>query len=291
MEYSLIFGLIAGLGYATAALVSKRATKEGLGVFFLSLVINFAFLPVFALPLIKNGFSFPNELSLIYQPAITGFTFFLGQVFTFAAIRVGDVSLHTPVMGAKAVFVVWIAVFWGTEEVSGELWLAALLSFAAVILLSFSGGKFKQIGLTLFFALASALFFAFADSLVGSFGKDFGTSAFLFLTMVVNAMLSLLLIPLMKWNRQMFKWQKLRWAFMAGLFMAGQALLLNWTMAEYRNVSAINIMYSSRGFWSVVLAVPLGMLLSLPREITQKRFFALRIIGALLMSAAIFIVI
>jgi len=69
-----------------------------------------------------------------------------------------------------------------------------------------------------------------------------------------------------------------------------QAVLLNYTIGRFQNVASINIIYSSRGLWSVLLAVPLAILLGLPREGVSKRILMQRLIGASLMSVAILLV-
>lgn len=136
-------------------------------------------------------------------------------------------------------------------------------------------------------ASLSAFFFACSDTLVGRFGGEFGPANFLFLTILVNGVLSFGLIPFFKEPLRLIPRSAWKWAIFAALCMAGQALLLNYTLATYANVAAVNILYSSRGLWSVLLAAPLAALLVLPREATTTATRARRFIGALLMSVAI----
>ncbi|MDP4878277.1 MAG: EamA family transporter, partial [Opitutales bacterium] len=173
MDISLIFAAMAAFGYSVAAIFSKQALAQGCGIMRLSFVANLVFVPIFALLLI-NAPSEPIPWGQIHQPVLTGLLFFLGQIFTFSAIRVGDVSLQTPVMGTKVVFVVLIALFLGTEQVSIQLILASLCSMVAVALLGFSGGGARRVGLTLTLAILSALFYAGSDTMVGAYGSAFG---------------------------------------------------------------------------------------------------------------------
>jgi len=284
MEFSYINAAIAGLVYSVAAIFAKRALAEGAGTLRLSFVINLVFVPVFAIILLRHEGAIPWEQWL--YPALTGSLFFLGQVFTFAAIRVGDVSLQTPMMGTKAVFVVIIAVFLGTEEVGLTMILAAVISMLAVALLGFSGIQGHKVSLTLGLALLSALFFAGSDTMFGAYGRDFGVPMFLFVAICVNALLSFALIPFFNGGMREISRAAWPWMLLAAVLMAGQALLLNFTLASYQNVAAINVLYTTRGLWSVLLGlVVVGAAVKL--SIADRRIFKLRLAGALMMCAAI----
>lgn len=280
---------VAGLLYACAALVSKRALFAGGGLLRLSFVINLVFFLVF-LPLVLGGRE-AIDLSRIHWPVLAGGLFFTGQIFTFAAIRLGDVSLQTPVMGTKAVFVVLIAAVLGTELVTPELWLAAALSAVAVALLGFSGGVAgERTGLTLFLALLSSMAFAGSDVLVGTQGSQFGPRSFLLIMIGVNALLSFSLIPFFKEPLRAIPKRAWPWMLLASVLMAVQALILNYSLAAFGNVGLANVVYSSRGLWSVVLAAPLALLMAMPRARWTRSVLAKRLVGAGLMSAAIWLV-
>jgi len=290
MEPFYINTAIAAFGYAVAALLTKRALAAGAGILRISFIMNWVFVPVFALLLIShestNGSVIPWEK--MHYPAFTGCLFFLGQVFTFAAIRFGDVSLQTPIMGTKAVFAVIIAVCLGTETVSAPMTVAAVVSMLGVAFLGFSGDGVERVGRTLLLALLSSFFFAGSDTMVGYYAGDFGLPMFLFLTMLINALLSCLLIPFFHEPLSRLTRTSWPWILLACLFMAGQALLLNYTLARYQNVAAINVIYSTRGLWSVILgALSLRLWFSGAVPSAPRRIFILRVSGAILMCLSI----
>lgn len=289
MDISLTLSALAAFGYALAAIFSKQALAEGCGILRLSFIINLAFVPVFACMLI-NAQSEAIPWQRLHEPVLTGLLFFIGQIFTFAAIRMGDVSLQTPIMGTKVVFVVCIAMLLGTEQVTAQLLLAALLAMLAIVLLGFSGGGAKRVGLTMSLALASSLFFAGSDTMVGAFGAAFGLPSFLFIAMLVNSLLSFMLIPFFNGSLRAISRTAWPWVLLASLMMGLQALLLNYTLARYQNVAAINVIYSSRGLWSVFLTLPVALLLHLPRERLTAGMLWQRSSGALLLCIAIGIV-
>ncbi len=286
MDPTLLSASLAGLIYACAALVAKRSLFAGGGLLRLSFVMNWVFLLVF-LTLGLGGIEQVNPAGW-WWPLLAGGLFFTGQIFTFAAIRVGDVSLQTPVMGTKAVFVVLIAAVLGTEPVDGGLWAAAALAAGAVALLGFSGkGAGERTGLTLVLALLSSLSFAGSDVLVGAHGAEFGPRTFIVLMIAVNAFLSFGLIPFFREPLRAVPRRAWPWMLAASVLMAGQALILNYALAAHGNVGVANVLYSSRGLWSVLLAAPFALLLGMPRATWTAGIFVKRLIGALLMMAAI----
>jgi len=286
MELYHINAAIAALGYAVAATFAKRALGQGAGILRLSLLMNWVFVPVFALLLFSHQGVIP--WSQLQYPAITGLLFFLGQVFTFAAIRFGDVSLQTPIMGTKAVFAVLIAVLLGTEVVTLSMAVAALVSMLGIALLGFSGDGVEWVGRTLCLALLSSFFFAGSDTMVGFYAGDFGIPMFLFLAILVNALLSCLLIPFFREPMRQMPAAAWPWILLACLFMAGQALLMNYTLGRFQHVAAINVIYTTRGLWSVVFGIlALRIFARSGRPAAPRRIFILRMAGALLMCVAI----
>jgi len=171
-----IYALLSALVYAISAVFSKTALMLGCGILRLSFVMNLVFAAVFISALGWQVESF--DVSAIHQPLLTGTCFFIAHVFTFAAIRTGDVSLQTPLMGTKAVFVALLAVLFGLQAVTWELVLAALLAAAAVGLLGFSGGGVQKVGRTIALSLCSASFSPVRISWWGCMGPILGRTPF-----------------------------------------------------------------------------------------------------------------
>jgi drug/metabolite transporter (DMT)-like permease len=291
MELFYINAGLAALGYAIAAMFAKRALSDGAGILRLSFIMNWFFVFVFSFLLWGHPGHIPWELWR--YPVMTGILFFFGQVFTFTAIRLGDVSLQTPIMGTKAVFAVLIAVCLGTELVSWSMAASAMVSMLGIGLLGFSGDGVERVGRTLCLALLSSCFFAGSDTMVGYYASDFGVPMFLFLMVLVNGLLSFGLVPFFREPiRQMPKaaWP---WILAASAVMGGQALLLAYTLGNFQHVAALNVIYTTRGLWSVALsALALRFLQqsnasNIPKA--PRRIFILRLSGALLMCLAIII--
>ncbi|MGB0744256.1 MAG: EamA family transporter, partial [Opitutales bacterium] len=184
MEPFHINAALAAIGYAVAAVFSKQALSRGAGILRLSFMVNLAFVPVFATLLFQHEGTI-DWRHLLY-PVLTGVLFFIGQLFTFAAIRIGDVSLQTPMMGTKAVFAVLIAAVYGTEAIGFTMFLAAFVAMLGVAFLGFSGNGTERVGVSISLALLSSLFFAGSDTMVGFYAGNFGVPAFLFIAILTN---------------------------------------------------------------------------------------------------------
>lgn len=285
MEAFHIYASLAAVGYAIAAVFSKQALTRGAGILRLSFLVNMGFVPVFATLLLSHEGSIP--WALVYQPIMTGLLFFIGQLFTFAAIRIGEVSLQTPMMGTKAVFAVVCAVVCGTETIDLPMFAAAVVAMLGVAFLGFSGNGSERIGLPITLAALSSLFFAGSDTMVGYYASGFGVAAFLFIAILTNALLSLLLIPYFREPIRMLPKHAWPWILAACLLMGLQALLLNNTLGRFQHVAEVNVLYSTRGLWSVALGALALRLFQKESKQKQGRIYLLRFIGALLMCLAI----
>ncbi len=172
-SWFLLFPLGSALGYALSALFLKRAMEEGAGVLRTGFVANVTtgllFLPIL--------FWAEGDLWEVtwHVPAITGVFFFLGQTFTILALRKGDVSVATPLMGSKVIFVAAISVILLPEPVQISWWIAAMLAFWSVWLLRVGRPADRnRLLVSIAFALLSAFSLAVCDVLVQRYGAEWG---------------------------------------------------------------------------------------------------------------------
>lgn len=285
MEIYHINAALSAILYAVAAVFSKQALSRGAGILRLSFAVNLVFLPIFSTVLFLHEGVI--DWASIHQPIITGVIFFAAQIFTFSAIRVGDVSLQTPIMGTKAVFAVIIAAVCGTEVIGLPMFAAAFVAMLGVAFLGFSGNGADRVGISITLALLSSLFFAGTDTMVGFYADSFGVPAFLFITFVTNTLLSFGLIPFFKESMRTIPRKAWPWMLVACLLMGTQALLLNYTLGRYQHVAEVNVLYSTRGLWSVVFGAFAVRMFQQSSETNQRRIYILRFTGALLMCLAI----
>src|SRR5687768_8551311 len=134
----LLFPLAASLLYVGAALSLKRASEAGAGLWRSTFVMNLVAAACFSVMLFLGGAG-PGPRPM-WQPAVIGALFVLGQVSTMVAFSRGDVSVATPVMGTKVVFVALFVTLIAGDRLTADYWAAAAMSAAGVALLNAGGG-------------------------------------------------------------------------------------------------------------------------------------------------------
>jgi drug/metabolite transporter (DMT)-like permease len=291
--------LASAFGYVAAVLLVKRASAHGVGLWRTAFVSNLAMGLCFAPLWLLGGAEL--DAALWWQPVMCAGLFFAGQVFTFSALA-GDVSLATPVLGLKIVFVAAASSWLLEETVRPAWWLAAALATAAVVLLqsgprgvpATAGGKAtgaQAPGRTVVFAALAALAFALSDVLVQRFAAQWGAGRLLPLMFGLVAVLSFGLVPVFQAPLRSLRPAAWRWLAPGALLLALQAAGMAYTLGTHGRATAANILYSTRGLWSVLAVGLLGAWLGTADERALPRgVFRRRLIGSGLMLAAVVLV-
>ena len=283
------FPVISALVYALASLFIKRGLDLGAGAtrtLFISNVVFFLyFLPYY---FISNE---PLPVPLLWAPVLAGLVAFFGALFAVLALKHGDVSVATPLLGSKVLFVALLSSWLLTEPIPLSWWIGAVLAMIAVALLGYAPiGHRRAMALTVTLSIGSALSFALMDVIIAGWGREFGFKKFVSIQQFVMLLCS---IPLLRYFqaplRQIPKpaW---KWLLISSVLICSQFFLLNWTIAHYGKPTVINILYSSRGLWSVLLVWLLGRYLLSAESKATKSTFIRRLTGALLLLAAVAVV-
>lgn len=291
---ALLLPATSAVGYVLAVLLVKRASTLGADpwrtTFVANTVMGIGFAPFWLL----GG----RDLAwaALWQAGGAAALFFAGQVFTFLALS-GPVSLATPVLGLKIVFVAAASSLLVAEPVRATWWLAAALGTAGVALLQWTprsdpdGGTGGRTGRTVAFAASAAACFAVADVLVQRFAPLWGVGRFLPVMFGWVAFLSLGLPPFFKAPLSRLPRQSWCWLAPGALLLAAQAAGMAYTLGTHGRATAANILYSTRGLWSVLAVGLLGAWLgsaeerALPGPLLRRR-----LLGAALMLAAVALV-
>jgi hypothetical protein len=292
--------LASGFGYVVGVLLVKRASVHGVGLWRTAFISNLA-MGLFFAPLWLLGGQ-PFDPACLWQPLLFAALFFTGQVFTFAALA-GDVSLATPVLGLKILFVAVASSLLLDDAVRPTWWLAAALATAAAILLQWvprasaglvpvkpaAGAPHPR--RTVLLASLAALAYALADVLLQRFTPAWGSGRFLPLAFGGVALLSFGLIPFFHAPLRAVPSAAWPWLLPGAVMLAVQASGMAWTMGNYGRATAANILYSTRGLWSVLAVGLLGGWLGTAGERKlPPGVFRRRLVGAVLMFAAIALV-
>jgi len=277
--------------YVVAVLLIKRTIACGTGQKTINLYVNLAPAIVFQALWCWAGAA---DWSLAWQPAATGAVYVLGQIFTFLALRHGDVSLATPLLGLKVLFTAVLSAALFAQVLPIRWWIGAAASSLGVILVT--GATLRSLAPRLLridalSSITAAALFALTDLLVQEWALGFGVTAFIALMFGTAGILSLLIFVPREGPRVFRVAPRARGPLLGGSIVLGiQVLGMAIAIGLYGNATAVNIVYSSRSVWSVVLAVALGGWFGASERGAPPGTMRRRLAGSLLLFAAVAVV-
>jgi drug/metabolite transporter (DMT)-like permease len=287
----LILPLAAAVLYALGATSLKSATAHGAAVLRTTFLANVVTAVVFlAFVPWRSGSILPE----VWWPVIAlSVLFFLGQLFTILALARGAVSIATPILSAKVVVVAFfLAVLFG-EPVGTHMWIAAVITVAGVSCLQLTGrtgNTQESVTAAVVYSLFAAVFFALFDVMTQVYSPILGFGRFLPMAMILAAILSFALLPFAPRRlRDLDRPGKWYVGIGVGLLMA-QAVLLISAVGFFGDAPGCNVVYSSRGIWSIAIVWLLGGLFeNAELEVGRLAVFG-RLAGAIQILIAIVIV-
>ena len=288
LPWYLLLPLVAAIGYAIASLLLKKALTEGAHPMACFHINNWASSLVFLPLALFETQNVAWQLWLI--PVGLGVLFFTGGWFTFVAMQRGDVSLVTPVLGSKVVFVALSASLLIAGSMKPLMWVAAIITTAGIFLMSatdFKTPKGARLAGPVVMALISAAFFALADVLLQRWAPAFGARTFLAIMSATTGVLSLFAMtllpkrPPMPWNRAT------QWSLGGSALIAAQSMLMGISLAFFNDAIGVNVVYATRGMWSLAVVALIGPLLGNRERHESGRAYGIRIIAAMLLLAGV----
>jgi drug/metabolite transporter (DMT)-like permease len=207
------------------------------------------------------------------------------------------VSVVTPVMGSKTVFVALCSTLLLGAGLPLAMWLSAGMSFLAILCLNLRPGAVRNqhreksgLGVTLLMALSAAACYALFDVLVQMWSPAWGFGRFLPIMCGFAWLGSCVFIPLFKQPLRAVPRVAWPWLLGGGLFVALQSLSLITALAVFGDATPMNVVYSGRGLWSVVLVWVVGHWFG-NTELSggSRAVLGWRLLGAVLMMSAIII--
>jgi drug/metabolite transporter (DMT)-like permease len=283
----LFLALIAAIAFASGSMVFKRAFAEGATTAHLA-VVNNVILAALFLPLLALERK-PIPWSDWEQPALTGVFFAVGHLLSVLALRVGDVSVATPLLGSKIIFVALIGWVVFRVPLNTVQWIASALATLGVIIMGITdahGGR--RVGLTTAAALGCAAFFALTDTCIQAWGGAFGVWSFLALQFLALAVASALMLPFLGKGTLRASRTAWKWILLGAFFSGVQAILITAAIAIWKDAVGVNVVYATRGLWSIVLVWCVGhWVKNTERHTAGGRAMGMRLAGALLIFVAV----
>ena len=177
------------------------------------------------------------------------------------------------------------------EAVSMKLWTAAGLSVAAIALLNRNpGGNHHHLGLTIVLSGLAAASYALFDVLVQKWAPAWGPGRFIPIMMGIVGLYSMALIPLFNAPLKEVPKAARKPLFWGSAFIALQGMCIITTLAKWGDATAVNVVYSSRGLWSVLAVWAVGHWFANTERDAGKAVMQSRLAGAALLVVAIVLV-
>jgi drug/metabolite transporter (DMT)-like permease len=267
----------------------QRAQQRGASTWTSMIVVCWACACVFPALALMGGTMQP--VSLLWQPAIIGGLFIAGQLFTFLAVDRGDVSIAAPVLGIKVLIVPASAPFFVDEELSAKIWIAAAI---AVVGIGFVQARDQSIQrsrilASVGFALLAACSMTLFDLLIQRWAPAWGAGYFLPIAFGFAAVFSLAFVRLADRPGELRQMDVVRPLAIGAVLMAVQAIGMTVTLGLFGDATRVNIVYSLRGLWGVLLTWVLAQRLAEPGSIAGNRTMTMRLIGAVLIGISVVI--
>ncbi len=226
----------------------------------------------------------------VLHAVLAGTAFFIGQVFTFIAISRGDISIATPVLGTKVIFVALLVFVTGGEELGWKLWVATFLTSLALALL---GGEWRanrqRLLVSVVFSFLASVAFAATDVMQQLWVRDIGFGRFGPVMFATVGLLSFALIPFFSAPLREMPRPMVVWAVGGGVLLTLQAMGVAYSIAEYHEVTVTNVLYNTRGLWSVALVWVVGHWFANAERQVGGAVMTRRLIGALILLAAVYL--
>jgi drug/metabolite transporter (DMT)-like permease len=287
----LLLPLASAVIYAVAALCLKIALGRGVTTWAVLFYSNLMLGILFA-PLLLAGSSGWN-LGGAPLALLSGFLFFLGQVGTFRSLQSGDVSIATPALAAKVVFVALLSLFIPGSRPDPDLWLAVILTMAGMVLLHRGPSRPASRPLpTLAWALMAALSFAAADIVVQIGAPAAGFTLFM---PVMFATVTALSLPLLRPHilrppRREVRAGALKWLAVGVVLIGVQATGMASAIGLFGDATAANVVYGSRGLWSLLLLALVARRLGIKDSVFDRSTLLVRTTGCILILVAVMLV-
>jgi len=269
----------------------KRAQLRGASTWTSIIVVCWSSAFVFPVLSLMGG-RIPSAM-LLWQPAIVGALFLAGQLLTFLAVARGDVSIAAPVLGIKVLIVPAASRFFVDEELSARVWIAAAIAVAGIAFVQTRDASIQRsrIVASIGFALLAACSMTLFDLLIQRWAPHWGAGYFLPIAFAFAAVFTLAFIPWSDRPAELRRMRVLPPLAMGAVLMALQAIGMTVTLGLFGDATRVNIVYSLRGLWGVLLTWALAGQVDVTSSSPgpSHRTMVMRLIGAALIGVSVVI--
>ncbi len=287
MDILLAFPLVAAALYSLSVILVKLATDGNrLSPNSILVFMNVSMWLFFLPSLFTDGGI--KDISLVWQPIVVGIFFAMGNFATFLCAHKGEVSLMTPIMGVKILFVLLLSKVLLGMELPATMVSAGIICCAAVFIMGYSKGAGSGGKEWITFALAmwACTSYAACDVLIQKFSPNFSAISMLCIS---NFVLILSCAPYFgTFARDIKRASKrtLTLGFFASTLMVIEALFMFMALTHGVSAPLCNILYNTRGIMSVAFVYAIGRHVCGLETLTQGSAIR-RTIGSLMILGAV----
>jgi drug/metabolite transporter (DMT)-like permease len=290
--WHLLFPLLSSVLFVIAGTFAREATLRGTSPFTITAFANLCLASCWVVIGLARGEALPLEA---WWPALWIATAFVaGQLCTFLAFHLGDVSLATPVFGVKIILVAVFSSLAADHAIEPRIWMAAVLATVGIGVIQLGSGSgpgkeltLRRAAISIALAIAAATALSLFDIGLQLHGRAWGAERFLTLMFLITGVLTFGLLPWCDGPAQLRRIKAGRFLLLAALIMALQAISISYSLGQFGDATRINIVYSLRGLWSVALAWLLMRLSAGSAAHLSRRTLAWRLLGAILLTIAV----
>lgn len=291
MNPAYLLPLTSAILYTFATVFTKRAILDGAGLLRTFYITNLLAALVQFIPIAFVDAPMP-DMELLKIPIFCGFLYFIGQLALFVSMRIGDVTVQIPMLGIKVVFVALFLVWITGVELQTKIMVASFITTVAVFIMGMSSVKFsKKMLYTIVLVLIANAAFAFSDCLIQINMSKVGTLWFMFFMYNTTMLFSFFVIPFFRAPLRAIPKAAWKWTLAGAAIMSLQAFILVLAMGWFKIAAAANIIYATRGVWSIVIIWFAGKFIGNDERSIGANMMLKRLAGASLMLIAVAITI
>ena len=287
----ILFPIFAAGLYCVSVMLAKYASRSGTFSGTSVLVMNNILSGLVFIPTIFFEETMPNW-SLVWQPLSASCFCAIGNIATFVCAERGEVSLMTPIMGIKIMFVILFARILLDTNMPHTITIAGAICCLAVFIMGWSKNSLrtKKLGITLLLSFTACISYAMCDVIMQKYAPNFSRNAMLSLTSVAMPLSIIPFLPRFFKDVSHSSKATLAISGMSAGLMIMEMYLMFLSIVGDVGAALCNILYNTRGIMSVVLMFVVGKFVVDMKELSKASALQ-RIVGATMILIAVIIVI
>lgn len=287
----ILFPFFSAVLYCVSIILVKYATRSGTFGGISMLVMNNITSGLVFIPAIFFDNTMP-DWSIVWQPLLASGFCAIGNIAIFICAEKGEVSLMTPIMGIKIMFVIFFSRMLLNTTIPHTITVAGIICCLAVFIMGWQKKSLRsnKLTITILLALCACISYALCDVIMQKYAPNFTRNAMLSLTTIAMPLSIIPFLP--RFFRDVARSSKTTLAVGAtsAIIMVFEMYLMFLSIIGEVGAALCNILYNTRGIISVILIFIVGKFIKEMKEVSKASALQ-RIVGATMILIAVFIVI